>query len=124
MVKILPAKHILEFYETLFKKRYKTLRQKWKIFSNVDIPKHSENRKKIYNYLKSMQNDRNPSSDGLTKEFYQEFWVKLKEVFLDSVSEAKQKGHLSTSQRQTIIGLIEKKIEMGDSFEAGHIFLR
>ena len=46
-----------------------------------------------------MQNDRNPSSDVLTKEFYQEFWVKLKEVFLDSVSEAKQKGHLSTSQR-------------------------
>ena len=69
-----------------------------------------------------MQNEKAPSIDELKKEFYQESWIKLKEIFLDSVSEGKQKGHLSTSQRQTIIRLTEKKIEMGESFEAGHIF--
>ena len=33
----------------------------------------------------------------------------LKEIFVDSVLEAKEKEHLSISQRQAIIKLIEKK---------------
>ena len=37
------------------------------------------------------------------------FWKELKEIFVDSVSEAVEKGNLSTSQRQAIIKLIEKK---------------
>ena len=56
-----------------------------------------------------MQNDKSPGNDGLTKEFYETFWDDLKEIFVDSVREAKEIGHLSTSQRQTIIKLIEKK---------------
>ena len=36
-------------------------------------------------------------------------WTELTEIFVDSVSEAKEKGILSTSQRQAIIKLIEKK---------------
>ena len=31
-----------------------------------------------------MQNDKSPSNDGLTKEFYDKFWKKLKELLLDS----------------------------------------
>ena len=58
----------------------KILRQKWKIFIDVDIPKHSENKKKkkLCNYLKSIENDKAPRSDWLTKEFYEKFWKKLK----------------------------------------------
>ena len=56
-----------------------------------------------------MQSDKSPGNDGLTKEFYETFWTELKEIFVDSVSEAKEKGILSTSQRQAIIKLIEKK---------------
>ena len=56
-----------------------------------------------------MQNDKSPGNDGLTKEFYETFWNELKEIFVDSVLEAKEKGHLSISQRQAIIKLIEKK---------------
>ena len=56
-----------------------------------------------------MQNDKTPGNDGLTKEFHETFWNELKEIFIDSVSETKEKGHLSTSQRQAIIRLIEKK---------------
>ena len=37
------------------------------------------------------------------------FLTELQEIFIDSVSEAKEKGILSTSQRQAIIKLIEKK---------------
>ena len=90
-----------------------------KFFSDVDIPKLSENQTKLceehltekdlYNSLKSMQSDKYPGNDGLTKEFYETFWSELKETFVDSVSDAKEKEILSTSQRQAIIKLIEKK---------------
>ena len=88
-------------------------------FNDVDIPKLSENQvklsdehlteKDLYNSLKSMQNDKSPDNDGLKKEFYETFWTELEEIFVDSVSEAKEKGILSTSQRQAITELIEKK---------------
>ena len=65
--------------------------------------------KELNNSLKSMQSDKSPGNDGLTKEFYETFWKELKEIFVDSVSEAIEKGNLSTSQRQAIIKLIEKK---------------
>ena len=56
-----------------------------------------------------MQSDKSPGNDGLTKEFYETFWTELKEIFVDSVSEAKEKRIVSTSQRQAIIKLIETK---------------
>ena len=56
-----------------------------------------------------MQNDKSPGNDGSKKYFYDTFWNELKEIFIDSVSETKEKKHLSTSQRQAIIWLIEKK---------------
>ena len=56
-----------------------------------------------------MQNDKSPGNNALTKEFYETFWDELKEIFVISVREAKEIGHLSTSQRQVIIKLIEKK---------------
>ena len=56
-----------------------------------------------------MQNEKSPVNDGLTKEFYETFWNELKETFINSESEAKEIGDLSTSQRQAIIKLIEKK---------------
>ena len=56
-----------------------------------------------------MQNDKSPGNSGLTKEFYETFWDELKKIFVISVREAKEIGHLSTSQRQVIIKLIEKK---------------
>ena len=56
-----------------------------------------------------MQNDKSPRNNSLTKEFYETFSDDLKEVFVDSVREAKKIGYLSTSQRPAIIKLIEKK---------------
>ena len=56
-----------------------------------------------------MQNDKSPGNDGLTKEFYETFWDDLKEIIVDSVREAKEIGHHSTSQKQAIIKSIEKK---------------
>ena len=44
-----------------------------------------------------MQNDKSPGNDGLTQGFYGMFWKELKEIFVDSVSETKDKEYLSTS---------------------------
>ena len=56
-----------------------------------------------------MSNNKSPGNDDLKKEFFETLWNELKEIFVDSLLEAKEKGHLSISQRQTIIKLIEKK---------------
>ena len=62
-----------------------------------------------------MQNAKSPGNDGLAKECHETFWDDLKEIFVNSLRDAKEIGHLSTSQRQAIIKLIEKKIEIKDS---------
>ena len=97
--------HIREFYETLFKTgEQKNAIEMETFFSDDDIPKFSEDQAKLceenltkkdfYNSLKRMQSDKSPGNDGLTKEVYETFWNELKEIFIDSVSEAKEKENL------------------------------
>ena len=43
-----------------------------------------------------MQSHKSPGNDGLTEEFCETFWNELKEIFVESVSEAKEKANLST----------------------------
>ena len=127
---IIDQTHILEYirelYETLFKKhKQKTAAEIENVLRHLNIPKLLEDKSKLceedltkkdlYNSLKSMQNDKCPGTDGLTKEFYDTFWNELKEIFVDSVLDAKEKRHLSISPRQAIIKLIEKKTEIRDS---------
>ena len=86
---------------------------------HLNIPKLSEDKlkffekdlteKDLYDSLKSMQNYKFPSNDGLTKEFHETFWNERKEIFADSVLETKEKRHLSISQRQAVIKLTEKE---------------
>ena len=45
----------------------------------------------------------------MTKEFYEIFWNEIKNIFLKSLKQAKEKGQLSISQCQAAIKLIEKK---------------
>ena len=52
-----------------------------------------------------MQNDKYSGNSCLTKEFYETFWNEPEEMFVDSVSETKEKGNLCTSQRHAIIKL-------------------
>ena len=56
-----------------------------------------------------MQNDKSPGNDGSAEELYETFWNELREIFVDSVLEAKEKWRLGISQRQTIIKTIIKR---------------
>ena len=63
----------------------------------------------LLNALKSMPNNKSPGNDGLAKEFYETFWEEIKIPLCNNISKSYQNGELSTSQRQTVIKLIEKK---------------
>ena len=56
-----------------------------------------------------MQNNKSLGNDGLTKEFYETYWNEIKNPLMNSIMEAREKKKLSTSQRQAVIRLIEKK---------------
>ena len=48
-------------------------------------------------------------NDGLTKEFYETFWEEIKIPLCNSITKSLQNGELSTSKRQTVIKLMQKK---------------
>ena len=56
-----------------------------------------------------MKNNKTPGNDGLTKEFYETFWDKLKTPLMKSINRDFYTKILSISQRQPVIKLIEKK---------------
>ena len=59
--------------------------------------------------LKKMPNNNSPGNDGITKEFYEAFWADLKISLLLSVNKAFKVEELSTSQKQAVIKLIQKR---------------
>ena len=59
--------------------------------------------------LKNMHKNKSSGNDGITKEFYEAFWDDLKTPLLLSVNKAFKIGESSTSQKQAIIKLNEKK---------------
>ena len=56
-----------------------------------------------------MKNDKSPVSDGLTKEFYVCFFNEVSNILMTALNHLFTTGILSTSQRQALITLIEKK---------------
>ena len=56
-----------------------------------------------------MDNDKSSGNDSITKEFYIKFWDAVKEPLCASIQQSFIAGELSTSQKQAIIKLIEKK---------------
>ena len=67
--------------------------------------------------------NKSPGNNGLTKEFYETFWEEIKMPLCKSITKSLQNGELSTSQRQTVIKLIEKKIRTGNLLKTGDLFL-
>ena len=62
-----------------------------------------------YNILSTFQNNKTPGNDGLTIEFYRSFWSVLGEMLVKSLNYSYKHGELSSSQKEAVIVLIEKK---------------
>ena len=45
--------------------------------------------------MKSMENNKSPGNNGLTKEFYVTFWDDIKTTFISSTKQAKERKKLS-----------------------------
>ena len=73
----------------------------------------------IQDALKSMENHKIPGNDGLSKECYEVLWYDIKIPLLTSINDAFIKEELSTSQKQAVIKLIEKKTETTDLLRTG-----
>lgn len=59
--------------------------------------------------LKSFPLNKVPGNDGLPIEFYNTFWASVGKILLECFNAAFEKGEMSSSQRQAVITLIEKK---------------
>ena len=57
----------------------------------------------------SMKLNKSPGLSGLTIEFYQTFWEKIKILVLNSFNEGYNKGELSYMQKQGVLSLLYKK---------------
>ena len=57
-----------------------------------------------------MPDNKLPGNNRITKEFYEAVWDDLKALHLLSVNDAFKVGELSTSEKQSVIKLIQKKI--------------
>ena len=59
--------------------------------------------------LKTFEDNRVPGNDGLLPKFYKTFWHLSGDSLVASFNTAFEAGNMSTSQRQAIITLIDKK---------------
>ena len=55
--------------------------------------------KETYNSLISLENNKSPGNDGLTKEFYWTFWVDIKDTFMKSLKESDRLKVTATLQK-------------------------
>ena len=87
--------------------------------NDLNIPTLSEDQKNIcdgkisaekcYRLFVSFDNSKTPGNDGIPVEFYKIFWPGISDSFMDCINESFEKGEMSSSQKQAIITLIEKK---------------
>ena len=108
------------FYKNLYKKTsVKTEKECLHYLSQVNTPNLSPEEKgqcegklslqECWDALNSMKNGKSPGNDGLTKEFYTAFFGELGSHLLETFNYSFVKGELTSSQKQAVITLIQKK---------------
>ena len=111
---------IKDFYSNLYKRcSTKTEEDCIEYLRTLNTPHLSEaelvscegslTKRECWEALTSMKNGKSPGNDGLTNEFYVCFFNEIFNYLLNALKESFNIGQLSTSQRQAIITLIEKK---------------
>ena len=111
---------LYKFYKNLFKENLNTSKEAISSFlENINLSTLTNeqalecegiiSKTELLKSLKSMKNDKSPGNDGITKELYKFFWDDIKNSLSDSIKKSFISGELSTSQKQAVIKLIEKK---------------
>ena len=110
-----------KYYENLYKKRLDVLEQNASTFCYDDLPIPTLSPEKMEigegpisleectEVLKSFSLNKVPGNDGLPVEFYKTFWGTVGDLLVKCYNESYEKGEMSSSQKQAIITLIDKK---------------
>ena len=76
--------------------------------------------KECWEALNSRKNNKSLGNDGFTKEFYVCFFRDLGSILVKTLNYSYDEGELSSSQKQSVITLTEKKnkdtLRIGDQF--------
>ena len=111
---------IKSFYSTLYKERNdKTETDCYNYLKTLNLPKLTDNESRLcegeltkrecWEALQTMGNNKSPGNDCLSKEFYVCFFNEIHSCLLQSLNTSFREGQLSSTQRQAVIVLIEKK---------------
>ena len=112
--------HCTDYYSDLYDSKFPKQSSIDKYLSKIttlptlsyDSQKQCEGEITIFECQKAvglMKNNKAPSSDGLTIEFYKTFWTDIADTLIGSFNESFKLGHLSFSQNISILSLIFKK---------------
>ena len=112
--------YIKGFYSDLYKRRaFKTEEECFKYLESINMPQLNEfdrnrcegiiTKRECWDALSSMNNNKSPGNDGLSKEFYICFFEKLADLLIQALNQSFVDGEMSNSQRQAVITLIKKK---------------
>ena len=80
------------------------------------------NLNECFNCLQSMPSNKMPENDGITREFYITFFDLIKDLLMSSINYSWEVGELSTSQKQAVIILIERKAKISVIYKTGDQF--
>ena len=119
-------KQIFSFYQSLFSRQVRVQTDKIDAYlDNIPLPKLTNEQTlscegiisedEVFKSLKSIDNNKSPGNDGLSKEFYECLWDEIKKPFLASIHKAFLNHELSTSQKQAV----KKRTKIRDSLRIG-----
>ena len=109
------------FYENLYKSKRNSWQQNEQYFKFEDLPVPTLSHElrqsgegvisleECTEVLNSFPLNKVPGNDGLPVEFYKMFWASIGKRLVECFNVSFEKGELSSSQKQAVITLIEKK---------------
>ena len=101
--------------ETLIKKYMSKISIPRKLTKEqIDICEGEIKASECNNVVRDLKKNKSPGLDGLTAEFYQQFWPEIKDIVIKAFNESYDLGSLPESMRVAVMTLIFKKGDTED----------
>ena len=125
-------KQLKTFYSSLYSRTsVKTEKECSDYLADINTPALSEDDQtlcdgqitlnEIFGALNNMVSNKTPGNDGFSKEFYLAFFDLLGPKLLECLNKVFSLGEFSTSQRQAVVTLAEKRVEINDTLKIGDL---